>query len=194
MAKPSIQQKQHATVAAFGIDAWRTKLDASALEFTSAGQHMLELMLEARGKIELDTGREALQHAFGAAYAATYNVSFEEAVKAKSVQNRVSDGMAILKAEVLPASLPGNIQRAADACRKANPGKPRVARQPKNKDAGTNADASTTPLALLSQALEALRNEAGDNQTALSLIGDLVDMAAELAAELEAQHEALATA
>jgi len=174
---------QSQTVAAFSIEAWRTRLDSAALSFVSAGHAMLGLMLEARGKIELDTGREALQHAFGQAYAATYNVAFEEAIKAKSVMNRVSDGMAVLKADKLPDSLPGNIQQAADACRKANPKAGRKPRQPIAKPATVEAK-DVNPLALLEAALEALRSQAGDNQTALSLIGDLVDLAQELGNEL----------
>lgn len=182
MSKQSARNNSQ-TVAAFSIEAWRANLDSAALAFVSSGHRMLGLMLEARGKIELDTGREALQHAFGQAYAATYNVTFEEAVKAKSVMNRVSDGMAVLKAEKLPDSLPGNIQQAADACRKANPKAGRKPRQPVAK-----VDAKdVNPLALLQAALEALRTEAANNSVALSLISDMVDMAQELSDELASQ-------
>uniref|UniRef100_A0A6M3M786 Uncharacterized protein n=1 Tax=viral metagenome TaxID=1070528 RepID=A0A6M3M786_9ZZZZ len=180
MSKSSARNNSQ-SVAAFSVEAWRAQLDGAALAFVSSGHRMLGLMLEARGKIELDTGREALQHAFGQAYATTYNVTFEEAVKAKSVMNRVSDGMAVLKAEKLPDSLPGNIQQAADACRKANPKAGRKPRQP----VAPKVDAKdVNPLALLEAALEALRSQAGDNETALSLIGDLVDLAQELGNEL----------
>ena len=169
------------TVAAFDIAGWATRLDGAALNFVSAGKAMLDLMLEARGKVEHDTAKEKLQHAFGQAYAATYGVTFEEAVKAKSVQNRVSDGLAVLKAEVLPGSLPGNIQQAAAACRKANPsGRKSSPRQPVAKVAA----ADVNPLALLEAALEALRKQAADNQPALELIGELVDLAGDLATAL----------
>ena len=169
---------QAAAVAAFDIAAWRTELDAAALSFTSAGKAMLDLMLAARGKVLHDTAREALQHAFGQAYAATYGVTFEEACKAKSVMNRVSDGMAVFKAETLPASLPGQLQSAAAACRKANPSSKRKPRQPvaakvEAKDVGA--------LALLSAALEALRVEAGENEAALELIGEVVDLVGDIA-------------
>lgn len=179
-------QAVNTSVAQFSIEAWRTRLDSAALTFVSAGKAMLDLMLEARGKVELDTGREALQHAFGQAYAATYNVPFEDALKAKSVQNRVSDGMAVLKAEILPGSLPGNIQQAADACRKANPKAGRAPRQPKAPAAKVDAK-DVNPLALLNAALEALRSQAGDNSVCLSLISDMVDLAQDLANELQAQ-------
>lgn len=139
---------------------------------------MLDLMLAARGKVEHDTAREALQHAFGQAYASTYGVTFEEACKSKSVMNRVSDGMAIFKAEKLPDSLPGQLQSAAAACRKANPSSKRKPRQP----VATKVDAKDVKaLALLSAALEALRAEAGENETALELISELVDLAGDLA-------------
>lgn len=164
--------------AAFDIAAWRTDLDAAALNFVSAGAAMLSLMLAARGKVEHDTAREALQHAFGTAYAATYAVTFEEACKSKSVMNRVSDGMAIFKAEKLPDSLPGQLQSAAAACRKANPSSKRKPRQP----VAPKVEAKDVKaLALLSAALEALRAEAGDNEAALELIGELVDLAGDLA-------------
>lgn len=177
---------QSTAVATFDIAAWRVNLDAAAHSFVSAGKSMLDLMLAARGKVEHDTAREALQHAFGMAYATTYNVSFEEAVKAKSVANRVSDGMAIFKAENLPASLPGQLQSAAAACRKANPSSKRKPRQPV---APKVSAADVNPLALLQAALEALRNEAGDNANALELIGELVDLAGDLAECLAAEPE-----
>lgn len=182
---------QAAAVAAFDIAAWRTELDAAALSFTSAGKAMLDLMLAARGKVLHDTAREALQHAFGQAYAATYGVTFEEACKAKSVMNRVSDGMAVFKAETLPASLPGQLQSAAAACRKANPSSKRKPRQPvavkvEAKEVGA--------LALLSAALEALRVEAGENEAALELIGEVVDLVGDIADALASPEQDQAAA
>lgn len=179
---------QSNAVATFDIAAWRVNLDDAAHNFVSAGKSMLDLMLAARGKVEHDTAREALQHAFGMAYATTYAVPFEEALKAKSVANRVSDGMAIFKAENLPASLPGQLQSAAAACRKANPSSTRKPRQPKGPAPKVSA-ADVNPLALLQAALEALRNEAGDNANALELIGELVDLAGDLAECLAAEPE-----
>lgn len=169
---------QAAAVVAFDIAAWRTNLDAAALSFTSAGKAMLDLMLAARDKVLHDTARDALQHAFGQAYAATYGVTFEEACKSKSVMNRVSDGMAVFKAKVLPASLPGQLQSAAAACRKANPSSARKPRQPSAPKVNAS---DVNPLALLQAALEALRTEAGENEAALELIGELVDLAGDLA-------------
>lgn len=182
---------QSAAVVAFNVAAWRTDLDAAALNFVSAGKAMLDLMLAARDKVEHDTAREALQHAFGQAYAATYGVTFEEACKSKSVMNRVSDGMAIFKAKVLPDSLPGQLQSAAAACRKANPSSPRKPRQP----SAPKVDAKDVKaLALLSAALEALRAEAGENEAALELIGELVDLAGDLAEALASPEQESAAA
>ena len=184
---------QSAAIAAFNVAAWRTELDGAALNFVSAGKAMLDLMLAARGKVEHDTAREALQHAFGQAYAATYGVTFEEACKAKSVMNRVSDGMAVFKAETLPDSLPGQLQSAAAACRKANPSGKRTPRQPVAKAAKVNAS-DVKPLALLQAALEALRTEAGENEAALELIGELVDLAGDLADALASPEQEQAAA
>lgn len=180
MARSNARNTRNASnaVAAFNVAAWRADLDAAALNFVSAGKAMLDLMLAARGKVEHDTAREALQHAFGQAYAATYAVPFEDALKSKSVMNRVSDGMAIFKAEKLPDSLPGQLQSAAAACRKANPSSKRKPRQP----VAPKVEAKDVKaLALLSAALEALRAEAGENEVALELIGELVDLAGDLA-------------
>lgn len=193
MARSNARNTRNASnaVAAFDIAAWRTDLDAAALNFVSAGKAMLDLMLAARDKVEHDTAREALQHAFGQAYAATYGVTFEEACKAKSVMNRVSDGMAIFKAETLPASLPGQLQSAAAACRKANPSSKRKPRQPvapKVEAKDVNA------LALLSAALEALRAEAGDNEAALELIGGVVDLVGDIADALASPEQEQAAA
>lgn len=182
---------QAAAVVAFDIAAWRTNLDAAALNFVSAGKAMLDLMLAARDKVLHDTAREALQHAFGQAYAATYGVTFEEACKSKSVMNRVSDGMAIFKAKVLPDSLPGQLQSAAAACRKANPSSPRKPRPP--VDPKVNAS-DVNPLASLQAALEALRTEAGENEAALELIGELVDLAGDLADALASPEQEQAAA
>ena len=180
-------------LAQFNVAAWATRVDAAAMSFVSAGKAMLDLMLEARGKIELDTAKEKLQHAFGQAYASTYGVTFEEACKSKSVMNRVSDGLAVLKAEKLPDSLPGNIQQAAAACRKANPsGRKSSPRQPKATPEAKVDAKDVQPLALLNAALEALRGQASDNSAALELIAELVDLAGDLAQALatEAEQEA----
>lgn len=188
MARPNTRNARNTrnAVAAFNVAAWRIDLDAAALNFVSAGKAMLDLMLAARGKVEHDTAREALQHAFGQAYAATYGVTFEEAIKAKSVMNRVSDGMAIFKAEKLPDSLPGQLQSAAAACRKANSSNKRKPRQP----AAPRVEAKdVNPLALLQAALEALRTEAGENEAALELIGELVDLAGDLADALASPEQ-----
>jgi hypothetical protein len=173
---------QAAAVVAFDLAAWSVRMDTAALQFTSAGKAMLDLIMEARGKVEADTVREKLQHAFASAFATTYGVTFDEACKAKSVMNRVSDGMAVFKAETMPGSLPGNLQQAAAACRKANPKERKSSpRQP----VAPKVDAKdVNPLALLQAALEALRKQAADNQPALELIGELVDLAGDLAEAL----------
>ena len=193
MPKSNARNTRNASnaAAAFNVAAWRTNLDAAALNFVSAGKAMLDLMLSARGKVEHDTAREALQHAFGQAYAAAYAVTFEEACKAKSVMNRVSDGMAIFRAEKLPDSLPGQLQSAAAACRKANPSSKRKPRQP----VAPKVEAKDVKaLALLNAALEALRSEVGENEVALELIGEIVDLAGDIADALASPGQESAAA
>jgi|SRR5215217_160210 len=105
---------------AFSVLQWRADITEAASDLMSASTRVLALMLKARNVVEPDTAREAVQEAFGKAYATLQGCTFEEALTAKSVKNRVADAMAIFKAEVLPNTLPKNLQHAATECRKAN--------------------------------------------------------------------------
>lgn len=168
-------------VAEFDVAAWRERLIEAATSFESGAKRLLNLAVMARGIVEADTAREAFADAFAAALVQVHGVTDTEARASKSLKNRVSDAMAIFKCESLPASLPANLQRAADAVRKANPSgktrKPRAGgKAPVQVPAG-----QVNPLALLEAALEALRLQAGDNELALSVIGELVDLAGDLA-------------
>lgn len=187
--------KQARQLAAFAVTEWRVSLEVCAVDVVGASKRMLDLMLAARGKVEFDTAKEAVSHAFAKAYAHTAGISFEDALKAKSVRNRVSDALAVFKAVELPALMPANLQHAASECRKANPGKPRAPRTPSGStaggeeglglvDAGEQEDiqAANLPVAkpsaldLLAAALEALRNECGDNADALDVVADMADL------------------
>ena len=170
-----------AAVKSFDLAAWSARLDASALQFTSAAHAMLNLMLEGRGLVEPDTAREKLVHAFASAFCAVNpGVTFEAACKAKSVLNRVSDALCVLKAETLPASLPNNLQQAAAAVRKANPSS-RKPRQPSGDKAPVG---DVDALVALRAAIEQLRSQATDNAPALELIGELADLAEDVASAL----------
>lgn len=184
MSKPnSAAQAQSQRVAAFDLAKWGESLRAAAFNVESGAKRLLDLALEARGLVEPDTAREKFADAFAAAIVATHHVTDEEARASKSLKNRVSDAMAVFKCEALPASLPNNLQRAADAVRKANP-KPRAPRQP----VAPKVQASdVNPLALLQAALEALRSQCKDNATALELVGELVDLSSDLAECLAAE-------
>lgn len=179
-------QKAHEVVEKFDIAAWATKLVAAATAFESGAKQLLTLALEARGKVEEDTAREKFQDAFAAALVATYAITDEEARKSKSCMNRVSDAMAVFKATELPASLPGNLQRAADAVRKAKrlaSGQERAPRPASNKpmteeealaDARKN-DPRVIALGMVHNGLNQLRH-AVDDAAVLELIGDLADL------------------
>ena len=183
-------QKAHEVVEKFDIAAWATKLVAAATAFESGAKQLLTLALEARGKVEEDTAREKFQDAFAAALVATYAITDEEARKSKSCMNRVSDAMAVFKATELPASLPGNLQRAADAVRKAKrqaAGQQRTPRQGANPSEGEHddvpADPRVTALGMVHNGLNQLRH-AVDDAGVLNLISDLADL-------LDAVEEAL---
>jgi len=173
-----MENSQANNVESFNIAVWRAEVSEAALSFESAAKVLMGLALKARGMIEADTAREAFKEAFGNAFANTRGVAFEEAVKSKTVQNRVSDAMAIFGATVLPGSLPDNLQQAAKACREANP---KGARKPR---AGGKAPAEANPVADAMAALEAalldLASACDGNERAVDVLGDLKDMASAL--------------
>lgn len=185
------QRTQAAAVAKFDLAGWSNDLRAAALNLESGAKRLLELALAARGKVEHDTAREKFQDAFAAALAVTHGVTDEEARKSKSFANRVSDAMAILKAAKLPDSMPNNLQRAADAVRKANrdPNKTRAPRA--GGKAEEKADPIQTALGMLDNALLQLVTACADNATAVDLLGDLKDMANDLRGALLGEGEAL---
>lgn len=127
----SQQRLQDRALTQFSVIDWRLEVNAAASDLMSASTRVLDLMLKARNIVEPDTAREAVKEAFGMAYADLQGCTFEEALKAKSVKNRVADAMAVFGAKVLPSSLPKNLQHAATECRKAN----RVEGKPANDPA-----------------------------------------------------------
>lgn len=184
MAKSNTARNAQSAVAKFDLAAWSEALAAAALNVESGAKQLLDLALAARGKVEPDTAREKFGDAFASAMAKTHNVTDEEARASKSFKNRVSDAMAVFKCETLPASLPSNLQRAADAVRKANPSKrkPRAGGKPPKEDNVV----SVGPLGMLELALAQLKIKCGDNAAALEIVGELVDLAADLADALAA--------
>lgn len=179
MAQSKTARNAKSAVAKFDLAAWSADLAAAALNVESGAKQLLDLALAARGKVEPDTAREKFGDAFASAMAKTHNVTDEEARASKSFKNRVSDAMAVFKCETLPASLPSNLQRAADAVRKANPSKrkPRAGGKPPKEDNVV----SVGPLGMLELALAQLKVKCGDNAAALEIVGELVDLAADLA-------------
>ena len=185
MAKSNTARNTQPAVAKFDLAAWSADLAAAALNVESGAKQLLDLALAARGKVEADTAREKFGDAFASAMAKTHSVTDEEARASKSFKNRVSDAMAVFKCETLPASLPSNLQRAADAVRKANPSKrkPRAGGKPPKEDNVV----SVGPLGMLELALAQLKIKCGDNAVALEIVGELVDLAQDLAEALGAQ-------
>lgn len=186
----------------FSVLAWRAEVTEAASDLMSASQRVLTLMLKARGIVEPDTAREAVQDAFATAYAELQGCTFEEAKSAKSVKNRVADAMAIFKAVTLPASLPKNLQHAATECRKAN----RVEQAPKlpvapANDGGDDAeggdgaqgehvmlDPTANALAAMTAALNLLRTGEHTDDV-LFMIANLADMFEELSNALAEEGE-----
>lgn len=184
MAKSKSARVAQSVVAKFDLAAWSADLAAAALNVESGAKQLLDLALAARGKVEPDTAREKFGDAFASAMAKTHNVTDEEARASKSFKNRVSDAMAVFKCESLPASLPSNLQRAADAVRKANPSKRRA--RAGGKAHKEDNVVSVGPLGMLELALAQLKVKCGDNAAALEIVAELVDLAGDLADALAA--------
>lgn len=183
------------TINQFSVTVWRDAVELAAKDMVSASKQMLDLVLRARDNVHEDTVRDALQHAFGEAYADLQGVPFEQALKAKSVKNRVSDAMAVFKAVELPSALPGNLQHAAAECRKLN----RKAKEAANEEGQGEAeeepglDGDVQPVDPVTQALRALQaslnvlKATAKGATLTSLLADMTDLADEIVNELLAQ-------
>lgn len=171
----------------FSILGWREALLSAAKAESSSAQQLLCLALDARGKVEKDTAREAFQDAYAAAYVAVRpGCTGEQARKTPSVMNRVSEAMAVFKAEKLPEPMPENLSRAADACRKLNAkpkavkAKPEAANEePEDGSEGLELDVavSANPMEALFASLEALQRQAVNNQPALDALSSMLDLA-----------------
>lgn len=170
----------------------RAGLVASALQMVSGATAMLGLVVKARGLVDPDTMREALQDAFGQAYVANNpGVEYESALKTSTVRNRVSEGMAVFNADTLPDDMPNNIQHAAAAVRKAK-AKPRAPKTPDGDTGNGNGKAEgikASPLALLQLAIDGFIDQAGGDTELLDLIGSLKDVAIEIAEALNGPSE-----
>lgn len=181
MAKSNAARNVQApkSVKSFSILEWRESLKAAALSAESAGKSLMLLALAARGKVDKDVAREAFTEAFGQAYASVRGFTFEEASKAPSVRNRVSDAMAIYGCAILPDAMPEQLQSAAKACRDANP-KAKRAPRAGGKAAKHEANPVEKGLGQLEGALARLAEACEGNGAAIDALGSLKDFAAAL--------------
>lgn len=159
----------------FNVAAWRERLNSSFSEFASAATKALHTVLEGRGLVEADTAREAIGDAFVAA-------GMER--DSKTWKNRVADVMVIFNAKSLPDTLPSNLQHAAAAVRKHKLATGEsTARKPRPGATGTKPQAGDpAPLVALAKAIERVRSMDGLSEAALELVGELIDLAGDLAA------------
>ncbi len=160
---------QSTTVEQFNVAQWRLDLTAAFSGLASAATRVLHVVLEGRGKVDPDTAREAITEALIAAGMVEGS---------PSLKNRVSEAMAVFKAETLPAELPANLQHAAKAVRAAS-GIKRAPRQGATTTAPKAGDPA--PLVALSKAIEQIRAMDGLSPRALELVGELADLAGDLA-------------
>lgn len=179
---------------AFSVTAWRDDVETAAKDMVSASKRVLDLVLSARDNVHEDTVRDALQHAFGEAYADLQGVAFEQALSAKSVKNRISDAMAVFRAEVLPKVLPGNLQHAAAECRKLNrKAKPEAANDEpgEGEEPGLGlpqpVDMNHAAIQAMLASLNVLRS-AAKGATLTSLLDDMADLIEEVGNELDTEE------
>lgn len=181
----------------FSVTTWRDDVETAAKDMVSASKRVLDLVLSARDNVHEDTVRDALQHAFGEAYADLQGVAFDQALTAKSVKNRISDAMAVFRAEVLPKVLPGNLQHAAAECRKLNR-KAAVEKEPANEPEGGESeqpglgvsqpvDATHAAVKAMLASLNVLRRAPKVGVLA-SLLDDMEDLIQEIGNELDAEE------
>lgn len=158
----------------FNVAAWRADLIAAFQELASASTKALHVVLAGRGKVEEATAREAITEAFIAA-------GYDE--KGQTIKNRVSEAMAVFKAKALPSVMPANLQHAAKAVREHNKATGEAkARKPRQGATDTKPQAGDpAPLVALSKAIEQVRKMDGLSEAALELIGELADLAGDLA-------------
>lgn len=184
------------TLNRFSVTEWRDNVETAAKDMVTASKRVLDLVLAARDHVEEETVRDALQHAFGEAYADLHGCTFAEALTAKSVKNRVSDAMAVFKAEQLPTALPSNLQHAAAECRKLNRKAKEAANeepQEEGDDVEPGLEGDVQPVDPVTQALRALQaslnvlKATAKGATLTSLLADMTDLADEIVNELLAQ-------
>lgn len=163
-----------AAVEQFDVAAWRAELCTAFTDLASAATRTLHVVLAGRGKVEAETAREALGDAFEAAGMLRGS---------KAWKNRVADAMVIFKAESLPSGMPSNLQQAAAAVRKHRVETGKVAaRKPRPGKTDTSPKAGDpAPLVELAKAIERVRSIQGLSEAALDLVGELVDLAGDLA-------------
>jgi rubrerythrin len=120
---------------------WRQKLQKAVKAEQSAAARILAAVIEARGAFDLESKKseKAVREAAMAAFTGAGNDK-------RTAQKRVADAVAILKAPSLPEDLPQNLQRAADAVRKARPkSEKRAAQQAGSTKRGKAGESQPNP-------------------------------------------------
>jgi hypothetical protein len=192
----------------FTLANWEASIATAVKGAETSGVAMTRLVREAAPhNLDKDKAREVFQLAYGAVFADLNKCTIEEAVVSKTVRNRVSDCLCVLFAPAVVGegdkalrvdALMGSIQTVAAKVRAASPKKERAPRQPKApKEVATGegeSSATTAPLSglqMLENALNVLKAQLGDNATCLELIGELTDLAGDLADALSEADDRL---
>lgn len=184
MRKNTNQQAN--AVAQFNIAAWAENVLAAVSTAETSGVALTGVVRQAVGKVDEEKAREVFQDAYASYYATAHGVTNEEARKVKSFRNRVSDCMAVFKADAKEIEgLVGSVQTVAAKVRaaKKGTGTPRQPKgdAPKSSELKNVVDAGQVkPWALLNLALDALAKECGEDVAALEALGALKDTATEL--------------
>ena len=213
MAKQSDRKTNNTVTApAFSITVWEASVTEAVRTAETSGVALTRLVREAAPfDLDREKAREVFQLAYGSVYAALNACTVEEATTSKTVRNRVSDCLCVLYAPAVVGegdaslrvdALVGSIQTVAAKIRAATPKTPRQPRQPKTPQGKPDTDhqinggegEAVSGLGMLENALNVLKSQLGGNAKALELIGELVDLAGDLADALAAGEEDMAEA
>jgi len=165
MTKANAKQTRATESTSLTLAKWTGNLKRAAKSELSAAAKVYWAVIEARGAFDV-SGKAGEKQVREAAKAAFEGAGMEK----RSVQKRVSDTMAILKAPSIPGDAPENLQRCADAIRANRPDndkrKPRQSKGPDATQKGQKkAMGKADVVHALQGSIDGLRKRAADDET-----------------------------
>lgn len=152
---------------------WQGRLASAVKAHVQTGVRLLDLIREA---VELEIPEQAVRESVREAYMA-------QGVSSETARKRGADAVTVYQglsgARKAPKDLPNNLQQAASAVRKAS-AKPRGPKARNTDKPAPRVAATTSPLATIEAAIQAMRDET-DDLGELSILAEMADLLADLA-------------